>query len=77
MIDDKRHWIESSTSRGVRVSRDVPEQKVTRGMVGTVLTVFETPTLAYEIEFVGENGETVVQATLTAEVVMALEEGRA
>lgn len=46
-------------------------------MVGTVLTVFETPTLAYEIEFVGENGETVVQATLTAEVVTALEEGRA
>jgi hypothetical protein len=51
----------------VRVSRDVPDQRVTRGMVGAVVEVFHTPRRAYEVEFVDADGRTIRQATLTEE----------
>lgn len=49
----------------VRVVRDVPEQRVTQGMVGAVVEIFEHPRLAFEVEFVDPEGKTVLQATLT------------
>ena len=49
----------------VRVVRDVPEQGVTRGMVGAVVEIFELPQLAFEVEFVDAEGRTVLQATMT------------
>ncbi|MCA3010942.1 MAG: DUF4926 domain-containing protein [Myxococcaceae bacterium] len=48
----------------VRVVRDVPEQGVTKGMVGAVVEVFELPRAAFEVEFVDAEGRTVRQATL-------------
>jgi hypothetical protein len=48
----------------VRVVRDVPEQGVTKGMVGAVVEVFELPQAAFEVEFVDAEGRTVIQATL-------------
>ncbi len=49
----------------VRVVRDVPEQGVSKGMIGAVIEAFEVPEHAYEVEFVDAEGRTVVQATLT------------
>jgi uncharacterized protein DUF4926 len=48
----------------VRVLRDIPDQGVTRGMVGAVVEAFETPRRAYEIELVDAQGKTLRQATL-------------
>ena len=48
----------------VRVVRDVPEQGVTKGMIGAVVEVFERPELAFEVEFVDGDGRTLLQATL-------------
>lgn len=56
----------------VRVTRDLPEQRVARGMVGAVIEVFDAPTRAYEIEFVDAAGRTVLQATLTEDALEAL-----
>jgi hypothetical protein len=49
----------------VRVVRDVPEQGVTKGMVGAVVGIFELPQFAFEVEFVDAEGGTVLQATMT------------
>lgn len=47
--------------------RDVPEQRVTRGMVGAVIEVFDEPRHAYEAELVDADGKSIMQATLTDE----------
>lgn len=51
----------------VRVIRDIPEEKVTKGMVGAVVEVFEVPRRAYEVEFTDTQGRTIVQTTLLEE----------
>jgi hypothetical protein len=56
----------------VRVTRDIPEQRVTRGMVGAVIMVFDAPKRAYEIEFVDSEGRTVLQSTLTEDSLEAV-----
>ena len=56
----------------VRVTRDLPEQQVARGMVGAVIDVVDVPTRAYEVEFVDAAGRTVLQATLTEDTLEVL-----
>lgn len=51
----------------VRVVRDVPEQEVSKGMIGAVIEVFDVPIRAYEVEFTDCDGRTVAQATLAEE----------
>lgn len=61
-----------SIHQTVRVTQDVPEHQVTRGMVGAVIEVFEVPRRAYEIELVDSEGRTVLQATLTEDILEAI-----
>ncbi len=51
----------------VRARRDVPEQGVTAGMVGTIVLVHETPRRAYEVEFTDADGGTLALATLNGD----------
>jgi hypothetical protein len=53
----------------VRVTKDVPEEKVKKGMVGAVVEVFEVPRRAFEVEFTDAEGGTVLLATLTEEAL--------
>jgi hypothetical protein len=48
----------------VRARRDVPEQGVSAGMVGTVIEIFDGAARTYEVELVDEQGRTIVQATM-------------
>ena len=48
----------------VVVGRDVPEHGLTAGMRGTVVFVFETPSLAYEVEFTDRTGRTICAIAL-------------
>ena len=38
----------------VRLVRDLPQEQLRKGMVGTVIEVFESPRVAYEVEFVDD-----------------------
>jgi hypothetical protein len=51
----------------VRATKDLPEEKVRKGMVGAVFEVFEAPRRAFEVEFTDSEGRTVLLATLTEE----------
>jgi hypothetical protein len=48
----------------VRLVADLPDEGLARGAVGVVVAEFREPTLAYEIEFSNEAGETVAQVAL-------------
>jgi hypothetical protein len=50
----------------VRLTVNIPEQGLQRGMVGTVVALFDTPEVAYEVEFANERGETLCEVALTA-----------
>lgn len=56
-----------SLHQAVRVTRDVPGEKVTKGMVGAVVAVYEVPHRAFEVEFTDGEGRTALLATLTEE----------
>jgi hypothetical protein len=49
----------------VRLTRDLPEQGLSAGRVGAVVEEYETPSEAYEVEFLDEEGYTVAVCTLT------------
>lgn len=53
----------------VRALVDLPEQGITRGMVGTIVHVFEQPQRAYEVEFTDEQGRTLAEWSLLPEQV--------
>ena len=48
----------------VYLREPLPQIGLARGELGAVVMVFTRPRLAYEVEFVGENGETRALATL-------------
>jgi hypothetical protein len=50
----------------VRLVGDRPGDGLVAGALGTVVEVFETPSRAYEVEFVDAGGATVALLTLTA-----------
>lgn len=49
----------------VRLVKNVPEQRLTAGMIGAVVMVHTRPNLAYEVEFVADDGETIALLPLT------------
>ena len=49
----------------VTLTRDLPEQGLAAGATGTVVHVFHAPRVAYEVEFIDENGSTQAMVTLT------------
>jgi hypothetical protein len=53
-----------ATNDVVVLRRDLPEHGLVRGTKGTVVSVFEHPSLAYEIEFCDDAGRSIVQVAL-------------
>jgi hypothetical protein len=44
---------------------DLPEQQILRGDIGTIVHVYDNPSLAYEVEFVNPDGSTRALLTMT------------
>lgn len=57
----------------VYLQEALPEVGLARGTRGAVVMVFTRPRLAYEVEFVGENGETRALATLLPKQISVTE----
>jgi hypothetical protein len=51
----------------VRLLRDLPQDELRKGMVGTVIEVFDSPRVGYEVEFVDRKGRTTAQVALSGE----------
>jgi Domain of unknown function (DUF4926) len=51
----------------------LPQIGLARGAIGAVVMVFTRPRLAYEVEFVGEDGETRALTTLLPKQISATE----
>lgn len=51
----------------------LPEEQVIAGDLGTIVEVYTTPTIAYEVEFVNPDGTTRALVCLTPEHVRQLE----
>jgi hypothetical protein len=53
----------------VSLKQDIPSNNLRAGAEGTVLIVYNEPSLplAYEVEFLGAEGETLAIVTLTAD----------
>lgn len=45
--------------------KDMPTNGLIAGMIGTVIDIYSTPTLAYEVEFCDSAGKTIVQLALS------------
>lgn len=48
----------------VVLAEDLPDEGLTKGMVGAIVMVFETPTLGYLVEFCDEEGRTISMPAL-------------
>jgi len=50
----------------VILRKDIPEENLQKGMIGTIVLVYNEPNLpiGYEVEFVNEQGETISVVTL-------------
>ncbi len=44
----------------IEVIKDIPEKKIKKGMMGTVIVVFEKPSLAYDVEFCDNYGRALI-----------------
>jgi len=53
----------------VKLNRDLPEKKLKKGIKGAIVMVFNEPDspLAYEVEFVNNDGETIAIETIRKE----------
>lgn len=56
----------------VRVLRDIPEEGLLSGRIGTVVESFDSPRPAYQVEFIDPAGRTLKQAALAEEDLEAL-----
>lgn len=48
----------------VVLTEDLPNEGLTKGMVGTIIMIFQTPTLAYLVEFCDDEGRTIAMPAL-------------
>lgn len=48
----------------VTLAEDLPNEGLTKGMVGTIVMVFENPELSYLVEFCDEEGKTLAMPAL-------------
>jgi hypothetical protein len=54
----------------VVLAEDLPEEGLTKGTIGTIVVVFENPTLAYLVEFCDEEGRTIALPALLPDQVI-------
>ena len=50
----------------VLLKEDLPTEGLRKGMVGTIVALFDTPEVAYEVEFANDRGETLCEVALKA-----------
>ena len=48
----------------VELKADLPNENLIEGMRGVIVMVFDEPTLAYEVEFCDNKGETITEIAL-------------
>ena len=48
----------------VVLGEDLPDEGLVKGAVGTIVMVFDTPTLGYLVEFCDEEGRTIAMPAL-------------
>lgn len=53
----------------VVLAEDLPDEGLTKGMVGAIVFIHEKPYLAYMVEFVDDQGRTVAMPDLLPEQV--------
>jgi hypothetical protein len=53
----------------VKLTKDIPEKNLKKGMIGAVVFLFEIPCLAYEIEILDEKNNTTIITTLTPDQI--------
>jgi hypothetical protein len=53
----------------VELARDLPEEGLKAGSVGTIVHIFTRPEQAYEVEFSDDEGRTVASLALTPDAV--------
>jgi len=51
---------------------DLPEENLIKGMRGVIVTVFDRPDVAYEVEFCDEDGETLTEVALRCDQLEVL-----
>lgn len=51
---------------------DLPEESLRKGMHGVIVTIFNDPELAYEVEFCARNGETIAELALQPDQIEVL-----
>lgn len=56
----------------VALVADLPAQGLRAGQMGTIVHVFHQPRLAYEVEFVDDEGETVAMVPLEPAQIRAV-----
>lgn len=49
----------------ISLKNDLPKEGLKKGMLGTIVHIYNVPSPAYEIEFCDDNGETLACITLT------------
>ena len=53
----------------VTLLSDLPSEGLRAGAIGVVLMIFESPELAYEVEFCDDDGRTIAEVALRAEQI--------
>ena len=48
----------------VRLKVDLSEKGLQKGTIGTIVALFDTPEVAYEVEFANDEGETLCEVAL-------------
>jgi hypothetical protein len=56
----------------VQSTVDLPEEDLVAGTLGTIVHVFHTPRLAYEVEFIDDSGTTIAIATVSPDQIVAV-----
>ncbi|MEH0885391.1 DUF4926 domain-containing protein [Enterobacter sp. UNJFSC 003] len=53
----------------VVLAEDLPDEGLTKGMVGAIVFIHEKPYLAYMVEFVDDDGRTIAMPSLLPEQI--------
>lgn len=53
----------------VKIKQDMPENNLTAGMTGTVLTIYTDEPPTYEVEFSDDDGITIALLTITGDML--------
>lgn len=54
----------------VVLAEDLPDEGLTKGMLGAIVLIHEKPNLAYMVEFVDDEGRTIAMLSLLPEQIM-------